>query len=398
MVTGPGIARTMVGSAAWDVRDVADARRRRPAVDLSGWAAGRGLDFHGSANTSGWSAVLPGEPELQFNVVRGTSAGGRDVCLWHCRHPVPVAWQAGGPALGGEDHHDLRLQVPLPRAGDAAPGHVGLPCTTAGAAVPEAALTPAFGVTLRRGVPEGGPGPAAALVDGALGELLRRGARHAVFELSYRFGVLLLRRNGYADEAGMDELLTMLDAGARALCVAASPPAPLPFATELPPSRDRPPAPLLAEVRRLARHHRLRSEDPRHYHRAFPTVPVPGTAWAVLRGRLPGAGVLARLALHTEAPLPDGVGRTALLLPSGSAAATPPGGRQLLGAPVPLRYAVVDGLFAAWVTRSGAGGLGDVVTLLSEGTALARRLSVLPDRWPDPERTPLPLPRGRPGT
>ena len=390
MGTGAGIARTMVGSAAWAVGDVADARRRRPDVDLTAWAAARGLGFHGSANASGWAAALPGEPELQFNVVRGTTAGGRDVCLWHCRHPLPVVWGPDGPVLD-EAHHDLRLQVPLQRGSAAPAGHVGLPCTTAGVAVPEAALLPAFTVTTRAGVAEvdplPAPAPAADLLAGALGQLLRVGARHAVFELSFRFGVLLLRRNGYADAAGMDELLAMLDTGARALCRAATPQhVPAPFDAGLrpvvwPPTepathRSWPPSPLLEEVHRLARRHRMQLEDPRHYHRAFPTVPVPGTAWAVLRGRLPGLGPLARIALHTEAPLPDGIGRTALLLDAGKVAGTPPGGTQLLGSTVPMRYAVVDGVFAVWVTRTGAGGLGAVAALLEAGGALARRLGV----------------------
>ncbi len=391
MGTGAGIARTMVGSAAWDVRDVPDARRRRPDVDLSAWAAARGLGFHGSANASGWAAALPGEPELQFNVVRGTSPGGNDVCLWHCRHALPVVWGPGGPTLDDEALHDLRLHPPPQRHEGASTGHVGLPCTTAGVAVPQAALLPPFTVTLRDGLrsqaSEQAPEPAAALLDGPLGRLLRIGSRHVVFELSYRFGVLLLRRNGYADRAGMDELLSMLDAGAQALCVAAAPRhVPAPFDTELPPvvwpptesavHRSWPPSPLLEEVHRLAWRHRMQLEDPRHLHRALPTLPVPGTAWAVLRGRLPTIGPLARIAMHTEAPLPDGIGRTALLLDAGAAPGTPPGGTQLLGSAVPMRYAVVDRVFAVWVTRTGAGGLGSVATLLTAGSALARRLGV----------------------
>ena len=135
-------------------------------------------------------------------------------------------------------------------------------------------------------------------------------------------------------------------------------------------------SPLLEQVHQLARRYRLQLEDPNHYHRAFPRVPVPGTAWAVLRGRLPGAGPVARIALHTEAPLPGGVGRTALLLPAGGVPSTEPGGVQVLGSPVPLRYAIMDGIYAVWVTRNGASGLGSVTTLLGPGTALARRLGV----------------------
>ena len=384
-----GIARTMVGSAAWDARDVADARRRYPGVNLAAWAAEHGLRFHGSANTSGWSAVLPGEPELQFNVVRGTSPGGRDVCLWHYRHPIPLVWGPGGPTLGPETHQDLRVGTSL--YAQPSLGFVGIPCTTAGVAVPETALLAAFSVTLRAGVPAKPavplPGEAVELMAGPLGALLRIGSRHTVFELAFRFRMLLLSRNGYADEAGMDELLTMLDDGARALCTATAPPrVPVPFNTPLLPvvwsqtqsaaHRSWPPSTMLEQVHRLARRYRLELEDPRLYHWAFPKIPVPGTAWAVLLGRLPGAGPVARIALHTEAPLPGGVGRTALLLPAAGVPETEPGGVQVLGNAVPMRYAISDGIFAVWVTRNGASGLGPVGALLGPGIALAQRLGV----------------------
>jgi hypothetical protein len=50
---------------------------------------------------------------------------------------------------------------------------------------------------------------------------------------------------------------------------------------------------------------------------------------------------------------------------------------QVIGGPVPLRYAVADGIFAVWVTRTGASGLGPVDALLGSGTALARCMGVL---------------------
>jgi hypothetical protein len=39
---------------------------------------------------------------------------------------------------------------------------------------------------------------------------------------------------------------------------------------------------------------------PLAYHRAFPSVPVPGIACVVFRGRIPGLGVPGRLVVHPE--------------------------------------------------------------------------------------------------
>ena len=377
-----GTARSVVGWAAWDLRDVADARRRRPSLDLTAWAAARGFDSHGSANAGGWSGVLPGEPELQANVVRGTTPGGWDCCLWHWRQPVPVVDAPRGPTLIGGPQHDLTLRSPLdglPRTGGRR--YVGVPVTAAAVAVPEAALLAPF--TL--GAPDPGAGGdqpvprlRARLEAGPLGAVLRAGSRFALLELSWGGGVLIVRRNGYADEAGMDELLPVLDDCARALAAVCAPlHSPAPFGAPLPAAtRPEPASPLLAEVHRLGRRLGMVTEDPRAYHRAFPTGPVPGTALAVLRGALPGRAATARIAVHADPAGPGAGGRTALLLAAGAAAATEPGGVRVAGSPVPMRYAVRGGVLGVWVLRRPPPDLGPVDELLAASVALERRLGL----------------------
>ncbi|WP_369140102.1 hypothetical protein [Modestobacter versicolor] len=397
----PGTARSVVGWAAWDPRDVPDARRGRPAVDLTAWAAARGFDSHGSANAGGWSGVLPGEPELQANVVRGTTAGGWDCCLWHWRRPVPVVDGLQGPTLLAGPRHDLTVRAApdgLPRTGGRR--HVGVPVTAAAVAVPEAALLPPFTLgapdpgAAGPGAPDPGavgpqpvPGLPARLLDGPVGTVLRAGARSAFFELSWGHGVLALHRNGYADEAGMDQLLTMLDDCAGALARECAPlHAPAPFAAPLPaaawPGSETatdcpwPSSPLLEAVHRLGRRLGMQLEDPRAYHRAFPAVPVPGTARAVLRGALPGRPPPARIALHGEGATATTGGRTALLLAADAAAPTAPGGVRVVGSPVPMRYAVRAGVLGVWVLRRPPPDLGPVDELLDAAVGLADRLGI----------------------
>ncbi len=321
-------------------------------ADLRGWAAGHGLEALGSGNASGYTSVLPGDPERQFDVARGTTVSGRDVCLWR----------------GCDD--------------------TGRPVTCAAAVVPEAALLPPF--SSRRGGP-GDPGDGTGrIVAGWLAGPVAAGLRQDRVRLSSAYGLLLLRRDGHAAADAMDRLLRQVDEAARDLAAACAPlHRPAAFATALPgalwPAREEsagrawPPSPLLEEVHRLGRRWAMALEDPRAYHRALPTVPVPGTAWAVVRGVLPGSSTPARIALHTEAPLPGGSGRTALLLAAGAAAPTAPGGVRLEGAPVPLRYAVHGGVLAVWVMRHRDRGLGDVDALVEHGVPLARRLGVPAD-------------------
>ena len=78
------------GYGAFAPADFADAKRRRPDVDLSGYAARRGLDMLGSRNAAGFFAALPLDEQLQFNVLRGPLPGGDQGLLFHHVLPLPV--------------------------------------------------------------------------------------------------------------------------------------------------------------------------------------------------------------------------------------------------------------------------------------------------------------------
>ncbi|RBY85390.1 hypothetical protein [Blastococcus sp. TF02A-26] len=408
----PPVAARLAGRASFVPGDRQDSKRGHPSVDLTPYAESRGLQYVGSANASGHFAALPLEPELQFNVVRG-AVGDRDCCLWHWRYAWPL-----GPddePAGNHSFWFVKVVPPMSRLWNAPRrflNHteaddlfVTLPCTGAAALVPEAALLPSFRITNRSlgwapskaetklkqyGLPGltllGGAALPAGLVErlvtGPLAAVLRAGAGLPFFELEYRFGTLRVVRNSYVSTVPeLDQLLLWVRDAADALAAACRPlHRPQPFEQPLPPPADpawlpeRQQTALLAEAAARG----LVPEDPHAYAAAFPTNPVPGEPVAVLRGALPGLPSTARLALHTEAPVHErNSGRTALLLPAGDAAPTPPGGLPVDSPSDPMRYAVRDGVFAVWILRWRPGDLGDVAALLHRGTALARETGVL---------------------
>jgi len=111
----------------------------------------------------------------------------------------------------------------------------------------------------------------------------------------------------------------------------------------------------------IVRRYGLESEDPLAYHRAFPSLPVPGQAAIVLRGSLAGVGD-CRLVVHRELE----ASRLALLVaaPSGLPP-TPPGGIAL--AESRLRVECGGDLLAAWSATShwGDAMAGDVEAFLA---------------------------------
>ncbi|MGY1773883.1 hypothetical protein [Blastococcus sp. SYSU D00813] len=414
--TVPPVAARMAGRASFVPGDRHDAKRGHPAVDLTPYAASRGLQYVGSANASGYLAALPLEPELQFNVVRG-AVGDRDCCLWHWRYAWPLG--ADDEPAGNHSFWFVKIAPPMSRLWNAPRRFVnhteaddlfiGLPCTGSAALVPEAAVLPSFRITNRSlglwpskaetklepyglpgltllggsGLPEGF---AERLVTGPLAAVLRAGAGLPFFELEYRFGTLRLLRSSYVSTVPeLDQMLLWAREAGDALAAACRPfhrpqavaePLPAPAADA---SAPWVPPTLQAAIGHLGAAYGLAAEDPRAYAAALPTNPVPGTAFAVLRGALPGLPPTARLALHTEAPVAErNSGRTALLLPAGEAAPTPPGGVAVDSPTDPMRYAVRDGVFAVWILRWRPLEAGDVATLLQRGAALAREVGALP--------------------
>lgn len=415
--TVPPVAARMAGRASLAPGDRADAKRGHPAIDLTPYAASRGLQYVGSANPSGYFAALPLEPELQFNVVRG-AVGERDCCLWHWRYAWPL--DGDDEPVGNHSFWFVKIAPPMSRLLDAPRRFIssteadnmfiGVPCTGSAALVPEAALLPRFWITNKSlgwwpskaetklkqyglpgltlmseaALPEGF---VERLVTGPLAAVLAAGAGLPLFELEYRFGTLRLLRSSYVSTVpDLDQMLLWARDAGDALAAACRPFArpqavadPLPAPAPGDPAAPWVPPTLQAAIGSLAAAYGLTAEDPRAYAAALPTNPVPGTAFAVLRGALPGLPPTARLALHTEAPVAErNSGRTALLLPAGDAAPTPPGGVPVDSPTDPMRYAVRDGVFAVWILRWRPLEPGDVATLLQRGTALAREVGALP--------------------
>jgi hypothetical protein len=358
------------GYTALSPRDVSDARRGRPAVDLSWYAAERGLQALGNSTAEGYIAAMPGEETLQFNVMRGVLPGGAYGVLFHHR----VAWRR----------------------------EVGVPCTQAAALVPEAALQD-FSITDRtsplghrerlayRGLhgwhlaadraPE--PGLVERLLAGPLLRALQATAvQRPYFELIVRRGALSVRTNGYLNDPDeLDWLATVLSIAAselREACLAVA--EPRPFDQPLPPARwSQTGDPWRSSALELAAAYGMTLEDERAYHRAFPSLPVPGTAFAVMRGPIPGTSLTGRVALHGEG-LPAGgdVGRNAVLLPvCEEMTATPP--RGVFVPDHGLGCAARHGVLAVFHRRDPTrwAPLGDVAALVDRAIGLARALKLV---------------------
>ncbi|MDW5597445.1 hypothetical protein VSS74_24060 [Conexibacter stalactiti] len=425
-----GRPHRLPGYAALAREDMADARRRRPDADLSGYAAARGLDALGSQNAAGYFAVLPLDAQLQFNVMRGVLPGGRDGCIYHWLRAWPV--DGKGDAVG--TFYGKLWAPPLPKGWWKPSRHdipyigwmfnptgeaeyesaIGVPCTVAATLLPEASLIPDFVIDNRarpllggnriklkeRGISgfelvhDGAPPPDAVierlLAPGSVWrQLLASGGRNALYELYVSRGTVAIRRNGYVtDEGALDGMARSVCAAAEALREAVLAEAdPRPFDSELPAvdwppsgvsvSGRFPPSPWLEALHGCAAELSMTLEEPAAYHRAFPSVAVPGRAFAVLRGTLPGTAVPARIAFHHERPLNDNQGRTALLLEAAPGTEeTPPWGVRV--DEPRLGYSVRDGIVALWILRSSGrnGDLGDLSGFLTTafGYAIERGL------------------------
>ena len=141
----------------------------------------------------------------------------------------------------------------------------------------------------------------------------------------------------------------------------------------------------LEKVVEIADARGLAVEDPRAFHAAFSGLNVPGEAFAVLHGRLPGTPLTGRLLCCAERrmALPDDI-RALLKDPGGAvgcdvavlavdpgAAPTPPEGEP----EDDLRVAVADGVLTAWRLRPRWQADGEALDRLAREVAgaVARR-------------------------
>jgi hypothetical protein len=369
------------GYAAFAPADVADARRGRPAADLAGYAGSRGLEWLDRASAAGFNAAFPGFEAYRYNVARGVLPGGRFGALLHQLLEVPVT---GRPNISGSLYGSVvktpgrwwtprlpnRTDIPIlgdfldppDKPGDPEPfeSHaVWIPTTTVTVNVPEAAL-PLFLLRIDRRdrhspfdfehkrdlASLGAPGwrlrahgqvPSdellGRLLSPAVRALLERRVADPFFQLLLLRGTLVVRANGYvADPGALDALATdacaVADAARDACLPELSPrafaePLPAPHASHpevTPPWRD--------AYLQLAARLRLTPEDADDYHRAFPSLGVPGRTVAVMRGDLDGApGRLVYSAERNLRAAERARGAVLLSAPPG-AEPTPPGGAR----------------------------------------------------------------------
>jgi len=198
------------------------------------------------------------------------------------------------------------------------------------------------------------------LVGEPVAELLRAHTEDGLFQIVVWWGTLVVRRNGFLHPEALDDLGRAAGLMAERLRKVCRPLAePRPFDAELPrplssEALDLPAGFYPGEVWRKwalgsAERYGLALENPVAYHRAFPSVPVPGMAYVVLRGQVPHVGP-GRLVVHRER---DSVRPAILVAAPPDAEPTPPGGLPFReqGA----RLEVADGLLAVWSITSWSG-------------------------------------------
>ena len=147
------------------------------------------------------------------------------------------------------------------------------------------------------------------IIAGPLKELLWM-APPLGYRIRFQYGVLFVNQQHFLKTTEELDLFTervsWLAQRIREICVAAA--QPQPFGTEVPEPTwaakiDAAPdetfmgidSQNLGAFHAIARERGLASEDPYAFHRAFPDLPVPGEAYGVMRGTLPGTSITGRV-------------------------------------------------------------------------------------------------------
>ena len=390
------------GHAAFAREDVEDARRGRPAVDLDGYAAARGLTPRGQALLARFSVAQPRWPDYTFNVLTGELAPGVLGVVEHELEEIEVNDNARLSMTGG--FHDVRhaarrfdtwsllpgvvdevfellaTRREAPEKPFAAPA-VWVPATRVIVRAPETALLP--GITARtaerfpllgnptledEGLPHlrlaGGddidPQLRWELFAGASATVLNRLGDATYLQVRISEGLVSIQRNGFvSDPEVLDRLVEAAVYVAAAACAAGRARcAPQRFDVPLPPPPDldlrgilddphRRPMPEQADAfRRAASELGLTDEDPVALHRTIPGLAVPGIAVGCLYGRAQGWSSAGRLAWFTERRFAAGALRAAAIFPARPGAQTPVGGVQVAG--TDLIAEVRDGVAFCW--------------------------------------------------
>jgi hypothetical protein len=386
---------------------IADADRGRPGIELTGWAQRRGLDFRGNKPQSGYLAVTcPWSKDLLFNVVRGNWPGGTYGVVCHEArlyrvdevgnfHGIKVT-SANSGAIA--DVLAELAAVPLFFGGQVE--YFKVPYTSAGARAPHVGRVTGLHVARRAerytksspvwtelpldhlGLQDHWIAAVRKNSDERIVEALLRGPiRHVLasqqglgFEIRIEYGqVIVARQDFLARDEDLDALVSTaeeLAKSVRELCTRDDSRTSL--RTELPPPSwsdsyrggkltTWPVGARQDMVVKVAAERGMALEDVRTFHSSFPSLNIPGEAFAVLRGRLPGTSLSGRMLCCAERPmaLPDDF-RKVLSDPGGAVGAdvavlevdpsmppTVPEGEIVDG----IRVAVSEGVLTAWRGR-----------------------------------------------
>jgi hypothetical protein len=206
-------------------------------------------------------------------------------------------------------------------------------------------------------------------------------------DLRFDYGVLSLATKGYLEDADLDAACEAACAVAVALREAsldAHPPRPFsdqldaPFWAGTEPGHAAPPVnpvetpdsqgleapPAQSWVAAIMKCAELmptmnRLEDSLQFHRAYPWLPAPGSAVAVLDGKLPGSEVHGRIAMLVERATGSGVNAVLMEVKAGSATTSP-----AFEYGTDLQVGIREGIATFWRPRDGssvARGLPELV-------------------------------------
>jgi hypothetical protein len=419
-----GTDRFRHGRASRVKEDIEDARRGRPDVDLSGFAAARGLRYRGSLRLGAFMSATPIWADYVFNAMDGPLRSGRYGLLEHeldevaagqdsldeagTYFDISYSWvnrESIGSFLTSGLIGDQGKEPNEPFAANA----VWVPATAVSVRVPETSMLDKLDIRRRENLPRlssddldehGLPGFRAlgisALAPEMLADVLAGRAGDALRDCPYPYlrveagyGTVTLRRNGYVSaDADLDDLIDRASRIADGIAAACGRLRRLQsFDLPLPPADPGPELSRkqrqLAELadggaaqagERIAGELGLTEEDPRGFHRAFPTMPMPGRARLVLFGSLPGSTTPARLLYTTQGRRAGPTLRGgAVFLASPSAPELALGG--VIAESTGMYGETSDGLAAVWDRKRVVGRL-DAGDLAARALHTARDLGI----------------------
>ena len=411
--------------AAYAREDVDDSKRGRPSFDLAAYATRRGMRFRDSVRMGAFMSASPIWPDYVFNAMDGALPSGRYGLIEHeldqqaidqdgfdqggsyysvrTTYRNPDDWKAflTSGLIGGQKETPNE-----PFAGN----HAWLPASSVSVRVPEVNAIgpldvrrkvnyPRFGVTdlgdfglsgfRTTGLEKEDPNRevvADAISRGAGAALAACQSPYLRLEVGY--GVVTLRRNGFASEEELGELVANAERIAAAFadaCLRRC--APQAFDAAVPAAA---PGPELSKKERafaeivdggltqagarIAAELGLEVEDPVNYHRAFPRVPMPGRARIVARGTLPGTSTVGRVVYTSQGRRAGKTMRGGVLLPATADAPDLALGGEVVEA-TNMYGETADGIAALWDRGRVSGQLGSA-DLVRRALATARELGI----------------------